>query len=141
MTPRPQGANRRRRRKHRCPCGSGTKSARCCGRRSGQAAAKLAPVSELLARALAHHQNGLLDEAEEVYAQILQLAPENADALHFSGVIAHQRGRSAIALELMRRAIEIEPGRALFFCNLGQVLEATGQLDKALLNYRAAILC
>jgi tetratricopeptide (TPR) repeat protein len=138
VTHRPQGPDRRRRRSHLCPCGSGAKNTRCCGRNSKQAASRLAPTSELLARALAHHQNGLLDEAEDIYAQILRLEPENADALHFSGVIAHQRARSEIAFELMLRAIEIEPGKALFFLNLGIVLEAAGELDKAILHYRAA---
>jgi predicted O-linked N-acetylglucosamine transferase (SPINDLY family) len=38
----------------------------------------------------------------------------------------------------MLRAIEIDPGRATFFVNLGQVFEATGELDRAALNYRAA---
>ena len=110
------------------------------GQRSGQAASKLAPTSELVARALAHHQNGLLGEAEAIYAQILRLEPENPDALHFSGLIAHQQGRSAVAVDLMLRAIEREPGRATFFVNLGQVFEATGEFDKAILNYRAATL-
>jgi predicted O-linked N-acetylglucosamine transferase (SPINDLY family) len=38
----------------------------------------------------------------------------------------------------MLRSIEIEPRRALFFFNLGHVLEAAGELDKAISNYRAA---
>jgi len=138
VTQRPQGANRRRRHHHLCSCGNGTKHARCCGRRSGHAASKLAPTSELVARALAHHQNGRLGEAEAIYAQILRSEPENADALHFSGLIAHQQGRSEVAIDLMLRAIEREPNRATFFVNLGQVFEATRELDKAVLNYRAA---
>jgi protein O-GlcNAc transferase len=97
-----------------------------------------APTSELVARALAHHQNGLLGEAEAIYSQILRLEPENADALHFSGLIAHQQGRSKVAVDLMLRAIEREPGMATFFVNLGQVFEATGELERAVLNYRAA---
>jgi protein O-GlcNAc transferase len=97
-----------------------------------------APTSELVARALAHHQNGLLGEAEAIYAQILRLEPENADALHYSGLIAHQQGRSGVAVDLMLRAIERDPGRATFFVNLGQVFEVTGELDRAALNYRAA---
>jgi protein O-GlcNAc transferase len=95
-------------------------------------------TSKLIERALAHHQKGLLREAEEVYQQVLRLEPENAHALHFSGVIAHQLGHSEAAVALMQRAVEKEPGRALFFFNLGHVLEATGELDKAIFNYRAA---
>jgi protein O-GlcNAc transferase len=138
VTQRPQGTNGGRGRRHLCPCGSGTKNARCRGRRSGQAASKPAPTSELFARALAHHQNGLLGEAEAIYAQVLRLEPENADALHFSGLIAHQQGRSEVAVDLMLRAIEREPGRATFFVNLGQVFEAMREVDKAVSSYRAA---
>ena len=138
MVQRPRAANKRPGRSRPCLCGSGTKYARCCARKFGQVASRLAPTGELIERALAHHQSGLLGEAEEIYAQILRLEPENTDALHFSGLIAHQQGRSEVAIDLMLRAIEREAGRATFFINLGQVFESTGELDKAVLNYRAA---
>lgn len=119
MTQRKQEANRCRGPNHLYPCGSRTRSARCWSQRFGQVALKLPSTSELIARALAYHQTGLLGEAEAIYAQILCLEPENADALHFSGLIAHQQGRSAVAVDRMLRAIETEPGRATFFVNLG----------------------
>ena len=52
-------------------------------------------IQELMAGALADHQAGRLNEAEQLYRQVLRLDPEYADALHFLGVLSHQRGNHA----------------------------------------------
>ena len=43
-------------------------------------------------QALAHHQAGRLLQAEAIYRRILKAQPDDADALHLLGVVAHQRG-------------------------------------------------
>jgi predicted O-linked N-acetylglucosamine transferase (SPINDLY family) len=49
-------------------------------------------------------------------------------------------GRNEIALAFMMRAIQRDPRNATYFVNLGQVLEAKGDLDQAIANYRQAAL-
>ncbi len=56
------------------------------------------PNSQLLASALAKHQAGHISEAQTLYAQILKNNPSHADALHFSGLAAHQFGNNALAI-------------------------------------------
>jgi tetratricopeptide (TPR) repeat protein len=74
-----------------------------------------------------HHQAGRLRDAEQLYHQILAQQPNHAGALQYQGVIAYQVGRHDMALNLIRRAIAIEPNSAEAHINLGNVLKDTGQ--------------
>ena len=64
------------------------------------------PIQEALGAASA----GRLDEAERLYDIILADDPEHFDALHLSGVLRHQQGRSAEALRLVAAALRAQPG-------------------------------
>jgi predicted O-linked N-acetylglucosamine transferase (SPINDLY family) len=57
-----------------------------------------------LAIALEHHQAGRLSAAEALYRQVLAAEPNNADALHFLGMLAHDLGRNEDAVELIEKA-------------------------------------
>jgi predicted TPR repeat methyltransferase len=65
--------------------------------------------------------------------------PNHADALHFSGVLAHQQARSDEAVALIERSLELEPERADWYSNLGIVLQDRLRLDEAIAAYRRAI--
>jgi predicted TPR repeat methyltransferase len=77
--------------------------------------------------------------ADDVYRSILEVAPDHAGALHFSGVLAHQRGRSDDAVALIGRSLELEPERADWYSNLGIVQQSRLRLDDAVAAYRRAI--
>jgi predicted TPR repeat methyltransferase len=77
--------------------------------------------------------------AGEIYRRILEVAPDHADALHFSGVLAHQRERSEQAVALIERSLELEPERADWYSNLGIVLQDRLELDAAIAAYEHAI--
>ena len=68
------------------------------GRVTGAASAEIAA---LLQDGLSRHQAGRLDEAATRYHRALKQDPENPDALHLLGLIEHQRGASARAVELI----------------------------------------
>lgn len=87
------------------------------------------------------HRDGQLDPAETIYRRVLDVAPDNSDALHFLGVLIHQRGDSDSAIELIRRSIAIDPALPDRYVNLGNVLAECGELDVAAANYRQAIAC
>ncbi|MFO1349481.1 MAG: tetratricopeptide repeat protein [Gammaproteobacteria bacterium] len=84
------------------------------------------------------HQ-GRLHEAEALYRQILQVAPEHADALHFLGILCYQLNQGEEAVELIRRAVTVNPDYTDAHSNLGNVLKARGDLEGAEAAYRRAL--
>ncbi len=78
-------------------------------------------------------------QARALYRQVVNLDPDQADALHLLGLVAHQAGQHDIAIETIARAIEIEPEIALYRCSLGNALRALGRLDEAARAYINAI--
>jgi predicted TPR repeat methyltransferase len=97
------------------------------------------PVQEMFMRAVGLHQRDRLDEAEELYQRVLRLAPRNANALHFLGVLRHQQGESQEACGLIRKALRIDPQYVGARINLGNVLKEQGNHDQAEGQYRKAI--
>lgn len=93
----------------------------------------------ILAKALDHHQAGRLAEAAAYYRQVLSDHPEQADALHYLGVLEHQAGDNPGALKLLRRSVELRPDSAEFRNNLASVLVELRCLDEAVDTYRSAL--
>jgi predicted TPR repeat methyltransferase len=96
-------------------------------------------VAEAIVFAIDLQKNDHLEAAADLYRRILELAPDQPDALHYSGVLAHQQGRSEEALALIERSLELEPDRADWHSNLGNVLQGRERLDDAVGAYRRAI--
>jgi predicted O-linked N-acetylglucosamine transferase (SPINDLY family) len=99
----------------------------------------MATVREALAMAVAHHQAGRLQVAEQIYRQVLALEPDHADALHLLGIIAHQGGKHEIAIEYIGRAISRHGTNATFHNNLGDAYRALGRFSEAIASYRRAL--
>ena len=96
-------------------------------------------IAEAMAIAIQCQKNDQLDEAEALLRKVLEVVPDSADALHFSGVLAHQQGRSQDALTLIARSLAVEPTQADWHSNLGIVLQSVGRLNEAVDAYRHAI--
>src|SRR4029453_4970776 len=96
-------------------------------------------LDEAVAVALALQQAEQWAAAEDIYRSVPEVAPSHADALHFSGVLAHQQRRAEEAITLIERSIELEPERADWYSNLGIVLQDQLRLDDAVTAYRSAI--
>lgn len=94
---------------------------------------------QALQLALDHHRQGRLAEAEALYRQVLAAEPGNGTAWHFLGVLAHQRGDHAVAVEHINRAIRLDKKEPAFHANLGLVLHALGRWDKAAQSCRRAL--
>jgi tetratricopeptide (TPR) repeat protein len=94
---------------------------------------------ELFAAAIAHHGAGRLEQAKELYRQLLDSEPGNAQALQLLGTIGLQQGDYRGAIDLIRRAIAVQPGQAEFHVNLGVALVAAGSAHEAIEEYRKAI--
>ncbi len=85
------------------------------------------------------HQQGQLEQAKQIYEQVLAKHPSHFDALHLSGVIAAQSKNPTLALELIGKAIEINPKGPEAYSNRGNVLKELKRLDEALTSYDRAI--
>jgi predicted TPR repeat methyltransferase len=96
-------------------------------------------VDEAIELAIQLQQQDSLDAAEMVYGEIRRVAPDHPRAMHFSGVLAHQLGRSSDAVGLIRQSLALSPERADWHNNLAIVLQESGRLDEAIVAYRSAI--
>ncbi len=78
-----------------------------------------------------HHRAGRLREAEEVYRRIIAEKPNYADALHLLGLVQFQQRLHDPAIELIRKAIALNPTAADYYDNLGQIYAARNRIDDA----------
>jgi predicted O-linked N-acetylglucosamine transferase (SPINDLY family) len=97
-------------------------------------------IARQFAAALDHHKAGRLAEAERLYRQVCAADPNHAGSFHRLGVVAHQLGRPD-AVELLKRAVTLQPDIAEVHNDLGNVLGALGQFVQAASCFeRAAVL-
>jgi protein O-GlcNAc transferase len=97
-------------------------------------------IEQLLEEALVHHRAGRLQEAERMYRDVLRETPDQRDALHLLGVIAHQMDDNEEAMRLIRQALQVDAGQATFHNSLGAVHHARGELSEAVACYRRSIM-
>jgi len=96
-------------------------------------------MSAKLQQGFALHQQGLLVQAQRLYEEILAQQPRHFDALHLLGVIAAQTKNPERALELIDKAIEVNPGSALAHFNRGTTLQDLMRWQEANASYARAI--
>ena len=105
---------------------------------SAQVPAEL-ELADALSLAVALHRAGRLAEAGELYERILEVDPQQPDALNFLGIVLLHRGRIGDAIALLEKSIAIDPSRPDVYNNLGNVLLAAERVDDALAAYEKAI--
>jgi predicted TPR repeat methyltransferase len=96
-------------------------------------------LDEAVSIAIRLQQNEQWTAAEDIYRRILEVKPDYPDAVHYSGVLAHQAGRSEQAVALIERSLELERDRPDWYSNLGIVLRDRLKLDEALVAFQHAI--
>jgi len=96
-------------------------------------------AAALLERAVALHKEGRLADAEPLYRAVLVTLPRDFDALHLLGVVRHQRGDHAAALELIDRAIAINFAVASAHSHRGLALQGLKRFEEALQAYDRAL--
>ncbi len=96
-------------------------------------------VDALLDAAIDLHQQFKLEQAEALYRQLLQLQPNNVDALQLLGLLAHQVGQHEVAINLINSAILYDPKHAEAYNNLGLSKQAIGKIEEARAHFLKAI--
>ncbi|MDJ0969588.1 MAG: tetratricopeptide repeat protein [Kiloniellales bacterium] len=82
---------------------------------------------------------GRLAAAESAFRRVLKMQPDQPDALHLLGVLAHQRGDPQKAVKLFKKAVRRKPRDPNFRTNLGSALQALGRGQSALENFQKAL--
>jgi tetratricopeptide (TPR) repeat protein len=95
-------------------------------------------IPEALSTALAHHRAGRLQDAEQIYRQILAANPNEANAWHLLGVIACEFGKPEMAIECIGRALQLRPDSADAHYNLARAFHQLERLNDAIASYRRA---
>jgi tetratricopeptide (TPR) repeat protein len=96
-------------------------------------------TEQALGLAMRHHGAGRLRQAEAIYQQILDNAPDHPVALQLLGIVTYQAGNSEDAIELITKALTIKPDYAEANYNLGNILKELGRLDEAVARYEKAL--
>src|SRR5262245_12080641 len=98
-----------------------------------------AALQAKLNQRIALHRQGKLADAERCYGEVLQRQPNHFDAIHLLGVIARQTRRTERGVELIKRAIGLNPKVPVAHNSLGNALmdlkrpaEALASFDKAI---------
>ena len=81
-----------------------------------------AALQAKLNQGMALYRQGKLADAERCYGEVLQRQPEHFGALHLLGVIARQTRRTERGVELIKRAIGLNPNAAEAHISLGTAL-------------------
>jgi tetratricopeptide (TPR) repeat protein len=105
-------------------------------RRGGQ---RLLIMRNVLRSAIALHTSGQLEQAAELYRSVLARDRANAEALHWFGVLHHQLGDHAGAVELIRRAVALRGEAYLYHGNLAEAYRAAGDHANAAASCRTAL--
>jgi tetratricopeptide (TPR) repeat protein len=109
------------------------------GRPASQPPTKALTPGQALILAEQKRRQNFLGDAEELARQVLAAEPDNTEAVHLLGLIAHQSGRLPEAIEHMRRATVLQPEVALYHANLGEMCRMVGRVDEAIAAGRRAL--
>ncbi len=89
--------------------------------------------------ALAYVQQDQFDKALEYLDQVLQLAPQMADALNLRGVVLARKGQYEEAYAAFARAAELEPANPGMQLNMAIMCYVQGRREEAVEIYRKVI--
>lgn len=96
-------------------------------------------ITRLLRLGVNAQKNGNYTEAELHYRHVLEVAPDNVNALHYLGLIALDLEHFGVASELLEKAISLSPHDPLVCYNLGLSYHRQGFTELAIKTYKRAI--
>jgi tetratricopeptide (TPR) repeat protein len=95
---------------------------------------------EALATGLHYHQAGQLDQAQQIYRQVVAAQPDNADAWSLLGAVCINLNRLDEAAEHLAEALRLNPDHFAAHDNLGVLLARQKRYAEAIASFRRALL-
>src|SRR4051794_33004694 len=99
----------------------------------------LADPNQLVHAGLIAQQRGAFQRAESCFRQALAVNANHPPALNALAALAIQFNQAAIAIPLLSRATQIEPGNIDYRLNLGSALRMERRWDDALAAAKGAV--
>ena len=91
-----------------------------------------ANTQPLYFRAICYEREDMWDKAEADFKRVLEIEPDNADALNYLGYTWVDRGENLTeAFDMIRKAVELEPGSGAIIDSLGWAHYKLGQYTEA----------
>jgi len=88
-------------------------------------------IDEIFAKAYQNHGQGRLEKARVGYLEILGIDPLHSDSLHLLALIEADDGNIKSAIAKIKTAISIRDDDALYYANLGRLLNLVDDLPGA----------
>ncbi|MDH3305162.1 MAG: sulfotransferase [Gammaproteobacteria bacterium] len=98
----------------------------------------LNPERKKLAHAAEHQKAGRVEDAAQLYKEVLHDNPENVDATRMLGIIAYAAGDIDEAERLFRRTVKLAPDFVNAIIDLGKVLKEQNRFEEAIECLRRA---
>jgi protein O-GlcNAc transferase len=96
-------------------------------------------VNEAIQSALKNYQAGNLQEAENIFKEILEVQSNNITAINLLGTINYQLKNYDSAIQYMKKLINLTPNNAQAYYVLGHSMQEKDQLDEAITYYQKAL--
>lgn len=93
----------------------------------------------LLQKAIDHHQNGDLEQAKNLYEQLLREDADSHEAMFGIGMIAAQQKQFDVAIEWLEQAIAIAPNVGKYQLNLANIFLEKNQFEDAKKYYEQVV--
>lgn len=96
-------------------------------------------AQQILQAAIAALNQGQPDRAMQLALQVIQLRPDQPDALHLLALSARQQGQTDQALQYFRRSLKAAPSQSAVWSNYGNLLQQLEQYNAAEQAYQQAL--
>ena len=121
-----------------CPCGSGKKFKRCCGKdQNGQSTVSI--QHEQIQNIIKLYQQGNLQAAGHLAKQQLARHPDDVGLIEMNAVITLQTGDTEQAVRLFKMQLDVQPDNALAHSNLCMALHSLNRDEEAFQHGQQAI--
>jgi tetratricopeptide (TPR) repeat protein len=96
-------------------------------------------ISSRMQRAVGFHNQGQLDQAEQIYEAILTEDPDQFYALNFLGCIKRIKGDHEKGIDLLVKAVSLQPNNPDVHYNLGNIFKDLRRWNDAIACYEKSL--
>tara|TARA_B100000029_G_scaffold414062_1_gene417364 strand:+ start:1096 stop:2526 length:1431 start_codon:yes stop_codon:yes gene_type:complete len=86
-----------------------------------------------------YFQSGKINEAEEIFLNIIKKSPDHKDALHLLGALNIRKGNIHEGIKLIKKSLSLYPDFPVALTNLGYAYMQIKEYDEAIISFKKAI--